>query len=278
MMDEEAAVREVEAIRVRIAANLGLPALAVADQMAAAMAVLGVQGQEQAALVENQINSALVCFTLRGFPTGLAPNPAQLRKAIKRIAESARNIESDLELIMMARRGTQAGEATRADTLQQIQHAILGSIAANAIPSALRRTTTYDEIADTMPTAELLSFSNVWIGGFANIAHDVEKLHAAFEADAFARPTNVIDDHFAAFIGRLAAIYEEVKGEVPHAPDPSESMSSDWRGPFPRFVAAVWPLTPEGSGGHGDNRRCPSNKRIREGLRHSAGLLTENAT
>ena len=275
---ELASANETEIIRASIAQNQGLETLTIIDQIIRAMTELGVHGETEAASVGRQIDNALVAFKFRGFPTGAAPTPAKIRKAIKRIADSAKTIESELNMIMSARRGAGGKDEPRALALAQIQHLILGSIADNALPAPLRAKFTDDDIADVMPSASLLTFNNQWNGGFERIGLAAQKVHDAFPASELKNPPRVVDPSFADFIGRLGAIYQDVTGQAPHAPDRNANQPDGWRGPFSRFVEAVWPLTPEGSGGLGSNRRCPSNRKIRDALDKSAVLTSQSAS
>jgi hypothetical protein len=270
--EERASLAAKEFKRAWIANNYGLERLAVHDQFERAIDELGVQGDENRTWVFNEIDNALAMFKFRGFSAGDAPPPAKIRKAIKRISESAKHISSDLKLIASARRGSLTGEEPWAKTLEQIHHLILGSIAENALPSPLRRKYSDDDIADAMPKITLLQDNPDWVNGFARIGHSVQKIHEAFDARELARPTQGIDAQFAAFIGRLGEIYKEITGKRPAAPDPSGGVGGDWRGPFSRFVKEIWPLTPEGSGGLGGDQNCPTNRRIREALKASVVL------
>lgn len=254
----------------------GLHWLAVADQFVRALLELKIGNEQDAQSAHQSLDAALGMFKLRGLPTGKSPTPRQLAKAIERIAKSMRNIETDLHLLALARRDIGLGEQQRADSLQQIQHAILGSIAADILPTSLTRKFSNDEIAETMPTysqtLDRMEFSFNYSGGFTKVADTVDRLAATFVSSELKKPTKGYDLNFTRFIGQLGGIFNQWIGEPPHAPDRNSNQGADWRGPFSRFVAAVWPLTPEGSGGTGGNRRCPTNKRIREALKQSALL------
>lgn len=268
-----------EPYRKGIAYTQGLETLCVADQYARALIVLGIDTPENAQAARQSIEASLAFFMLRGFPTGQAPAPKKLKKAVSRIAASMRNMESDLNLLMMARRDIGIGEEKRAEALEQMLHAILRSIAAYILPASLTARFTADEITDALPTVSgsinTQGFSNGWAVGFDRVARTADKLASAFDQSDLSKPSQTFDIHFTRFIGQLASIYAKWTGKKARAPDRNATQPPDWRGPFSRFVEAIWPLTPEGSGGLGNNRRCPTNKRIRLALRQSALLETK---
>jgi hypothetical protein len=271
------AMGHTEDRRWEIALRKGLETLAVEDQFVRALLELNIESADAAQSARQAIDNALAYFSTRGFPTGQSPTPAKIKRALKSIASSMTNIERDLNLLMMARRGAGIGEVERSDSLEQIQHAILGSIAANILPSSLTYKFTDEDIVGAMPsTTQSIGrngFTNSWVGGFTKVAHTAEVLAEAFDDSELSKPTRSYDIYFVRFIWQLSVIYSRFSGKVAHAPDRNATQACDWRGPFSRFVEAVWPLTPEGSGGLGNNRRCPTNKKIREALNQSA-LLT----
>lgn len=271
------AMGHTENRRSEIATLHGLEMLAVHDQYVRALLELNIDNARSAQSAYQAIYAALAMFSIRGFPTGQSPTPAQIKKALKSIASSMTQIESDLNVLMMARRDIGIGEDERAASLEQMQRTILGSIAANILPPALTHKFTDEEIADAMPSTTQSKgqwgFSNAWNGGFTKVAHTADALAEAFGPSELSKPTRVYDIHIARFIGQLGGIFTQWTGQVPHAPDRNANQTTGWRGPFSRFVDAVWPLTPEGSGGLGNNRRCPTNKVIRAALKQSA-LLT----
>jgi hypothetical protein len=280
--DRLTALGHTEERRLNIAKSADLEMLALSDQYVRAIYELGIDSPENASNAHSAIESALAFFQFRGFSTGDSPSPKAIKKAIKRIARSAENIQADLNLLMMARRDIGINEQTRADSLEQIQHTILGSFVANVLPASIRNKISDDEIAAAMPTitstANAFGFSSEWEGGFSKLANTANSIADAFTLAELSKPTRTYDVHLARFIGHLAAIFELWTGSAPHSPDRNVNQPSDWRGPFSRFVAAVWPLTPEGSGGLGNNRRCPTNKQIRKALKQSVLLTAENAS
>lgn len=273
------ALGHTEDRRTEIVETHGLPMLAIQDQMVRALLELNIDNATDAQSAYDAIDAALAFFKFRGFLKGQSPSPKRIKKAMQRIAVSMGHIESDLNLLMMARRDIGIGEQERADSILQMQHAILGSIAAHVLPTSLSSKFSDDEIADSMPSVEQSfgksGFKNDWTHGFARVAHIAQKLANTFAPAELSKPPRNHDIHFTRFIGHLGDIYERWTGLEAHAPDRNANQESDWRGPFSRFVAAVWPLTAEGSGGFSGNRHCPTNKKIREALKQSS-LLQAN--
>jgi hypothetical protein len=245
-----AALGHTENRRTEVVKTLGLPALAVEDQLVRALLELGIENAQHAKSARQEIENSLGFFSFRGFPTGQAPTPRELKKAVSRIAASMRNMESDLNLLMMARRDIGIGEQKRAEALKQMQHAILGSIAARILPASLTGKFTDDEIADAMPNVSnsinTQGFSNGWNGGFSHVAQIADKLADAFDQSELSKPTKTYDIHFTRFIGHLAGIFKKWTGNEARSPDSNATQPSNWRSQFSRFVEAVWPLTPEG--------------------------------
>lgn len=265
-----------EAFRANVAQTAGLEHLCILDQYARCLLTLGISNRDDANKARRSIEAALASFMFRGILTGQAPTPTNVKNAILRIGASFTSIGSDLALLMTARRDVGIGEETRAEALEQIQYAILGSIAADLLPQALASKFTYDEVADAMPSvsnaANKQGYNDQWAGRFNKVGQRIGTLAASFDGGDFAKPRRTFDIHFTRFIGQLAGIFTIWTGQSARSPDRNANQPQGWRGPFSRFVEAVWPLTPEGSGGLGNNCRCPTNKRIRDALNQSALL------
>lgn len=264
-----------------IASSAGLEMLALSDQYARAIYELGIDNQTDAGIAHQEIEAAVTMFHLRGVPRGQSLTPSQIRSGLRRIASNLREIQNDLNSLMVARRDFGIGESVRNSSLEQIQLTMLGSIAANILPSSLTNKFTDEDIADAMPivfqTEGSLGFTNTWAGGFNRVAKVADDLADAFEPLDLSKPTRAHDLNLVQFIGCLGEIFTHWTGQKARSPERNANQAVDWRGPFSRFVEAVWPLTPDASGTIGENRRCPTNKVIRGALNQSA-LLSRHTT
>jgi hypothetical protein len=248
--------------RAAIALEYGPAALAIYDQYDRAMTELGVSSAEQAERVQGQIEGALIGFQFRGFPTGHAPSPTELKAAIRSIADHFCGIEKDLSVLFTAWRGVGHGNDDKATKLDYIHRLILGNVAEHVLPRQLRSKFSPDDIAEVMPQAALLKVSNPWNRNFQRIGEEVMRVHDAFDVDELRNPTRQLDETFVNFVHRLALIYTDVTGALASASDAKPPQSSQWHSPFSRFFRLVWPMTLEGSAG----QHAPSDARIRAAL------------
>ena len=135
--DEQAALEAAESIRAWIAENYGLEQLAIMDQYVRACRALGITDTETARQVHVAIESALGYFMLRGFQTGKAPTPNDIKTALASIAEGARAIARGLSLLQQTRRGVGLDNHDRANELKRLhRNVVLGRRLISAQPQS----------------------------------------------------------------------------------------------------------------------------------------------
>ncbi len=256
--------------RIQIAMHEGLERLAVADQYARAILALNISSPQNAEIAHSEIENAITAFLFRGAGKGSNPEPQEIIRAVSKIADSLSVIDESMSLLFGAMVNSAGIHAERHNTLEAVHREIFGAIFAKALPVSLA-----EKIADSwigvLPSANRneneWSFSNPRNGRFALAASAVQQIAANLTAESLALPRRASDYDFVSFIKRLGFLYHKWTGTEAASPDRNLNQSHNWRGPFGRFVEAVWPLTPEGSGGEGQTRSCPSSSRIRAALR-----------
>jgi hypothetical protein len=264
--------------RILIAICNGLEGVASEDQYIHAILEIGIDNPQDADCAHLQIEGILAAFQIRSFPTKQSPTPTNIIDSIEKIADALNRIDFELSIISMARNGVGINDHNRQKSLKFVHEEILKSILNRALPATLASKFTESEIEQAMPIKfrdqNTWIMSDPWNCRFSLAASSIRNIAERINGAELASPSRQPDVDFVSFISRLGTIFQQWTGTVPASPDPNSNQNDDWRGPFGRFVAAVWPLTPEGSGGLGESRDCPSNKRIRKALKQSALLAS----
>ena len=184
------AMGHTEDRRAAIVTQCSLDQLRVEDQLVKALLHLAITNPTDANIARQHIDGALAMFCIRGVPHGEGPSPRQIRNALNRLSKSLLQIEADLSLLMLARQDTANNETERGEALEQIQHAVLGSIAANVLPQELSGRFSFEDIAAAMPTiksgARSIGWENGWNGGFAKAGAPSRRNHAGSSSNPVA--------------------------------------------------------------------------------------------
>jgi hypothetical protein len=245
--DEQAALEAAESIRAWIAENYGLEQLAIMDQYVRACRALGITDTETARQVHVAIESALGYFMLRGFQTGKAPTPNDIKTALASIAEGARAIARGLSLLQQTRRGVGLDNHDRANELKRLHRNVVLAIANDSLPRSLR-SFSEEVLESTIPTvSHTLSFSDQWTPNWERLARSLSKVADSADLIALKSPTRQNDEAFVNFVHRLGEVYRQFTGKAPRADARKATQPEGWHSPFVRFFLEVWPLTPEGS-------------------------------
>ena len=264
-----------EARRERIANAGGLEELANTDQLAKALCCLRINKPEDVPAAVSDISFSLESFKYRAPEQVTNISSESLLDALNRIALNARNIDDDIALLTLAYRTTGLNSDARVDSLKQIQNQIFTSIVRDILPAALSSSITDDALLNSLPakfdSISTIEFNSQWQHRGFNIFGQIVDGLAQQYGEKLARNTRPNEIHPARFIGNLARVYEVWTGKRATVPNRTETQPKDWRGPFPRFVETVWPLTPEGS----SNIACPSDNTLRSYLKNSLSLLPQ---
>lgn len=194
--------------------------------------------------------------------------PGDIIKAIEKIRSGLQAVSEGFEVLGDARKLTTQNEEQRDQSLRTIQHAILKSVIHDVLCRIPNGCDLEEAAASKLP--EYAPYMpDMWAGLFAGAEATASRALEVFQARDFRGPTNTQKQWLVAFIHSLAEIYEAAAGRTAAAPRPSGNVAADWRGPFSRLIAGLWPLT-------GETEPAPSSGVIKRALEtYTSGLPTK---
>lgn len=185
-------------------------------------------------------------------------SPSDLFAALEDIAQGSESVAKGLAAIALARRAA-APDTARAAELAHFQAAVLSQIARSTTPRELNARFSDEQLADAMPFVQgLVDFHDDWAPGWATLPNKIRKLATLPDRDSLRR-SRAVSAELIEIVGRLARIYTQATGRKPAVSEADAAAKPGWKGPFHRFVEAVWPALGTGS-------RLPSTGRLKRAL------------
>lgn len=201
------------------------------------------------AAVTDRIDEFVDRILIAGFEAGIRPappgargKPTEIIAAIEMVADALDRLDRGLRVIDTARRSTAVSAAARSDALRRAHEDVLRAIG-GAVASALPTATIRDvDLAASFPSYAPVGWTNPWRGAFDRAAGQVRAIETAVSTEDLRTPKGA-DEWTDRLISILASIYADATGRKPSPyARGGDSTNPDWKPPFCRFVADLWPL------------------------------------